>query len=147
MTATVVSIADAIVVQLNAHPFSLPFTAVRGYVPTYELADMSTLHVTIVPMDYVGEPHDRSRDREEHRVHIAIQQRLTATGGSVLVSDLDPLMALVEEIRDYLRHERLIAFPIVRRIKTLNKPIYDPKHLAELGQFTSLLTLTYTVVR
>lgn len=147
MTAVAVQIADAVVVELNAHTFSQPFTAVRAYLPEYKLEEMGTLHVTVVPAEFSGEPSDRSRDREEHKLHVAVQQRFKPQDGAVPLVSLDGLMGLTEEIRDYLRDRRLNGYPQARRIKTENKPIYDPKHLAELNQFTGLLIFTYQVVR
>lgn len=147
MTATAIHIADALVTQLNAHPFSLAFVATRGYIPAYELREMGTLHVTVVPNALESEPISRSQDKEEHAVYVAVQQKLADTGLGISPELLDGLMALVEEIRDYLRDQRLATFPTARRKKAENKPIYDPKHLADLGLFTSLILFTYDVVR
>jgi hypothetical protein len=145
--AVIVQIADAVASELNSHSFSQPFTAVRAYLPEYELKDMGTLHVTVVPAEFTGEPSDRSRDREEHTVHVAVQQRLVPVDGAVPLADLDGLMGLSEEIRDYLRDRPLSGCPGTRRVKTEHKPIYDPKHLRELHQFTGLLAFTYCIVR
>ncbi len=46
---TLVAVADAVVASLNAGTFSQQFTAERKYVPAFELAEMQTLHVTVVP--------------------------------------------------------------------------------------------------
>jgi hypothetical protein len=147
MTAVAIQIADAVVAELNAHTFSQPFSAVRAYLPEYKLEDMGTLHVTVVPAELLAEPSDRSRDREEHKLHVAIQQRFKPQDGTVPMASLDGLIGLTEEIRDYLRDRRPASYPQARRIKTENKPIYDPKHLAELNQFTGLLAFTYHIVR
>ena len=45
------------------------------------------------------------------------------------------------------RHKPLVGFAQASWAKTENKPIYDPKHLKEHGQFTSLLVLTFRVMR
>jgi hypothetical protein len=147
MTAVAVQIADAVVNELNAHAFSQPFTAVRAYLPEYKLEDMGELHVTVVPAEFLAEPSDRSRDREEHKLHVAIQQRFKPEDGVVPLANLDGLIGLSEEIRDFLRNQPLTDRPGARRIKTENKPIYDPKHLAEFNQFTGLLAFTYQMVR
>jgi hypothetical protein len=145
--STTVQIADALVAELNVKTFSQPFTAVRAYLPEYELKDMATLHVTVVPAEFEGEPNDRSRDREEHKLHVAVQQRFEPIGGIVPLARLDELLKLCEEIRDFLRDRTLASCPEVRRVKTEHKPIYDPKHLKEANQFTGLLAFTYRVVR
>jgi hypothetical protein len=147
MTAVAVQIADAVVAELNAHTFSQLFCAVRAYLPEYKLEEMGTLHVTVVPAEFSGEPSDRSRDREEHKLHVAVQQRFKPQDGAVPVANLDGLIGLTEEIRDSLRNQPLTDCPGARRIKTENKPIYDPKHLAEFNQFTGLVAFTYQMVR
>ena len=47
--AQIIELADAIVEQLNAHEFSETFTAERGYLPTFDLPDLNSLKVTVVP--------------------------------------------------------------------------------------------------
>ena len=144
MTAVAVQIAAEMVTALNDHTFSRPFTAVRAYVPAYKLEDMDTLHVTAVPAEYDGAPSDRTRDKEEHVVHVAVQQRFRPTEGAVALTDVDGLMGLCEEIRDFMRNQ---TFAGARRVQTTNKPIFDPKHLQEFHQFTGLLAFTFRVVR
>jgi hypothetical protein len=53
----------------------------------------------------------------------------------------------VEEIGLFLRDRRLAACPAAVWLRTENVPIYAPEHLDELRQFTSVLTLTFRVVR
>ena len=62
-------------------------------------------------------------------------------------SAIDALMQLVEEIDDLFRHKPLMGYEAASWAKTENKPIYDPKHLKEHGQFTSLLVFTFRVLR
>ncbi|MBI5864862.1 MAG: hypothetical protein HZB38_10205 [Planctomycetes bacterium] len=47
--STVIDIADAVVASLNAGTFSQTFEAERKYQPVFELPDMQTLHVSVVP--------------------------------------------------------------------------------------------------
>ena len=86
MTAAVVQIADSLVAALNGHSFSKPFTAVRAYLPTYKLEDMGTLHVTVVPATFDGEAADRTRERESHVLHVAVQQRFNPDNGTVRIA-------------------------------------------------------------
>ena len=55
-------------------------------------------------------------------------------------------MSLVEEIADHLRKQPLPG-QSGRCIKVKNVPAYSPKHLEELHQFTSVLTVTYRLAR
>jgi hypothetical protein len=56
-------------------------------------------------------------------------------------------MELVEEIADFFKQRRLDAYPQAVWVKTENAPIYAAEHMDELRQFTSVLTLTFRVLR
>ena len=148
MDATVIQIADAVTAALNASTLSQPITAKRYYLPEFDLKDMDTLHVSIVPAELDEAMADRSRDRGEYKIHVAVQKRVSNQGSTGIDSEaIDGLMALVEEIDDLFRHKRLTNYEQAAWIKTQNKPIYDPKQLKESGLFVSLLVFTFSVVR
>jgi hypothetical protein len=132
-------IAEALVADLNATAFSRPFTARRAYLPIAELAEMADLHVTVVVAGRTTEPISRSLLQVDHRLEVAVQQRLTGEG----LADGDPLLALVEEIADHVAGHRLAGAPDAAWVKTEHGPLVDPGHLNELRQFTSLVVLTY----
>jgi len=138
--ATIIDIADALVTALNAQEFGQAFTAVRRYRPVYELAEMADLHVTVVPKGVALERADRLREQVDVRIDVAVQKKVAGD------SDIDGLMALVEEIAAFARDLRLEECAAVW-LRTENDPVYAPEHLAELGVFTSVLTLTLRVVR
>jgi hypothetical protein len=139
----IIDIADAVVATLNAAHLSQPVQAERFYLPEFELKDMGTLHISVVPAECEEELADRERDFGDYTIHVAVQQRV----GKLDNATLDGLMSLVEEIGDLFRHQRLPGYEQAQWLKTENRPIYDPKHLKEHGQFTSLLVLTFQVVR
>jgi hypothetical protein len=141
--ATVTDIADAVAAELNGHTFSQPFEAKRYYRPLFDLAAMSALHVSVVPKGVSAERMDRSRHQEEYQVDVAVQKKVEALDNATL----DLLAGLVEEIGLFLRDRRLAACPAAVWLRTENVPIYAPEHLDELRQFTSVLTLTFRVVR
>lgn len=146
--AQTVEIADALVAALNAHPFSQAFTAARYYLPEFDLTEMDELHVSVVPAELDEEIADRTRDRADYKIHVAVQKRIAQQEPPGLdVPAIDALMALVEEIDDLVRHKPLAGYEQAHWVKTENKPIYDPKHLKEHGQFTSLLVFTFRVTR
>jgi hypothetical protein len=138
MTASA-QIAEALAADLNATAFSRPFTAHRAYLPLADLADLAEIHVTVVVAGRTTEPISRSLLQVDHRLEVAVQQRLGGEG----VSDGDPLLALVEEIADHVAGHRLAGAPEAAWVKTEHGPLVDPGHLNELRQFTSLLILTY----
>jgi hypothetical protein len=146
--STTIRIADAVVAVLNGATLSQPFTAERHYLPEFALPTMDTLHVSVVPAELDEELSDRTRDRAEYKIHVAVQKRVAKADGSGLDTQaIDGLMRLVEEIDDLFRHKPLAGFEEAHWVKTENRPIYDPKHLKEHNQFTSLLVLTFRIVR
>ena len=135
--AQIIELADAIVTQLNAHTFSRPFVAERGYLPTFDLPEMGTLKVTVVPKEDDGRLDTRSSSVHEYAVDIGIQQKPDTIDNATL----DPLMRLTQEIADFFLFGQrpggtTLITPSVRIL-------YLQEHLAKLGQFTSVLTLTF----
>ncbi len=141
--AVITDIADAVVTDLNGGSFSQPFTAERHYQPLFELADMKDLHVTVVPKAIAILPAGRALSNYDHSIDIAVQKKFDKGDPA----ELDPLMTLVEEIADHFRFRRLEGFPNAAWVKTENKPIYAQEHMEQLRQFTSILTLTYRVLK
>ena len=148
MSAITIEIADAVVAALNAARLSQSFTAVRHYLPEFDLKEMETLHVSVVPAELDEETSDRTRDKAEYKIHVAVQKRVAKQDPpGIDTAAVDALMQLVEEIDDLFRHKRLTGYEQASWAKTENKPIFDPKHLKEHGQFTSLLVFTFRVTR
>jgi hypothetical protein len=149
--AVITDIADAVVEELNGHTFSQSFEAQRHYRPLVTLPEMASLHVSVVPKAVSIERLDRTSHQEDYQVDVAIQKKVDAVDNTTL----DPLTALVQEVADFLRDLRLsevwtrsgAALPSAICVAVRNEPIYAPEHLDDLRQFTSVLTLTYRVVR
>ena len=137
---TTVQVAQAVADALNAHEFSVAFTAERMALPAFTLEEMQTLHVTVVPREIASSILDRARDEDEVKVDVAVQKKVA----SAAVEEVDPLLALVQEIADFLNRT---AMGDATWKKTENKPVYAPEHLREKRLFTSVLTLTYRLVR
>lgn len=140
--AVITDIAEAVVNELNAATFSRTFTAERNHLPLYDLKDLKTLRVTVVPSATAIETKARKTAQHDVAIDIAVQQKLPATDNT----EIDPLMALVEEIADHFRFKRL-ASPESVWIKTENEPVYAQEHLDRYRVFTSLLTLTFRILR
>ena len=140
----VVAIADAVAASLNGATLSLPFTAVRTYLPKYKLAEIQTLRVTIVPRSAAATNADRSRSQTDYAVDIAIQKKY-ATGTN---PELDVLTTLVEEVLHHTRVNRqLTGLPQVHWVKSEITALYAPDHMEQFRQFTSVLTVTYRVIQ
>ena len=141
--AVITDIADAVVQELNSGSWSLPLSAERHYRPVFDLKDMQTLHVTVVPKGTQVERADRSRSQFDYQVDVGVQRKFEKGDAA----ELDPLVGLVEEIADHFRAQRLAAYPDAVCVKSEHAPVYAPEHMDELRQFTSVLTLTFRAVR
>jgi hypothetical protein len=140
MMHAVVQVAQAVTDALNGNTFSTPFTAQRLALPAFTLEEMQNLHVTVVPREIASSVLDRASDEDDIKVDVAVQKRVA----SAAVEDVDPMLALVQEIADFLNRQQM-GDAIWK--KTENKPVYLPEHLREKQQFTSVLTVTYKLVR
>jgi len=144
MASIITTIADAVVAAMNGPTFSRAFTAQRSYLPIFDLKDMVDLHVTVVPKAVSSEASSRNASQEEYQIDVAVQQKVA----SLEPVSIDPLMAIVQEIVDFWRLRRVMigALPAVC-IKASNLPVYAPEHLSQMNQFTSIVTLTFRMVR
>ena len=138
--SVIIDIADAVVAELNATQFSQPFEAKRSYLPRFDLPEMKDVHVTVVPKGVTVLPGTRVHNQHDYEIDVAVQKKVADAA-------IDPLMRLVEEIADHFRSKRLAAMSNVAWAGTAHSPIYAPEHLEQMGQFTSVLTLTFRTMR
>ncbi|GAB6166151.1 hypothetical protein JCM19992_21510 [Thermostilla marina] len=141
--STIVTLADAVVSELNGKGWSLPFAARRLYRPRFEPADLKTLQVSVVPRALTIEAASRSDDGHECQIDVAVQQKLDADS----VDQIDLLMGLVDEIVRHFRLRRPAAMPEALCVKVQNDPVYAVEHLEELRTLTSIITLTFRVMK
>jgi hypothetical protein len=140
--AVILEIADAVVTALNAATLSQSFTAARLYVPIFDIEQMATLHVSVVPRGLSRKKLDRTRDEYDYEIDVAVQKKTDMSQAAH-----DALMLLVEEIADQFRDAPLEGYPGARCVGVQNVPIYAPDHMEELRQFTSVITFTFRVWR
>jgi hypothetical protein len=141
--STVLNVADAVVAQLNTASLSQPVVAERLYVPNFDLQDMQDLRVTVVPRELHVRGLDRGRNSYEAEIDLAVQKKFKKGDAA----EIDPLVAFVEEIADLFRLKRLASFPGAIWSRTDHQVLYSQEHWDQLRQFTSLLTLTFRVMR
>jgi hypothetical protein len=141
--STIVAIADAVAAELNAGAFSEQFMAERLFQPVFELQDLQTLHVSVVPRSATSQGATRGAGFFDYAIDIGVQKKV----GTADTEDIESLLGLVEAIADHLRARKLTAFPASSWLKMENVPVYSVEHLDQLRQFTSVLTVTYRVMR
>ena len=142
----ITTIADAVVTELNgAAPgtFDQSFTAERHYRPQFDLAELKTVRVSVVPKAIGITSLMRNANQHDVSIDVAVQKKVSPTDAA----ELDGLMLLTEQIADFFRLRRLSALPEALWTKTDNVPVYSPEHLETKQVFTSVLTLTFRVVR
>jgi hypothetical protein len=140
--SVIIDLADDVVDVLNSGTFTQSFVATRAYVPAYELTDLSTLRVTVVPRELSLVPLTRHADQGEYQIDVAIQKIVGRSN-----ADIDPFMNLAEEIIDLCRGLTMSLTTNARCTGVANTPIYDPGHLDERRVFTSVITLTFALTR
>jgi len=147
--ALVIDIADAVVAVLNGDDadFSQAFDAQRRVRPSVELADLADLQVTVVPKGFEVSIASRSLSQYDVQVDVGIQKKLAA--GADEDTEVPVMCGLVEEVADFLKGKRLewTGWSASWVRPAVNEPVYSTEHLAEKRVFTSVLTLTYRVMR
>lgn len=141
--SVILDIADAVVVSLNAGTFALEFTVERMYQPVFELPELQTLHVSVVPKSLEVTTATRDSGYFDCAIDIGVQKKVNPDQPA----ELDGLMNLVEQIADHLRMKRLDGLPSAAWLSIANEPVFAPEHLDQWRQFTSVLTVTYRVRR
>lgn len=139
----VTDVAQAVADELNVGPFDPPLVAAREYRPTFDMAELKTLRVTVVPRSLSLAGLARSLNQHDVAVDVAVQKKVDAGD----TGELDTLMGLVEQIAGFFRLRRLEQYPAAVWAKTENSPIYSPEHLESKGVFMSVLTLTFRVMK
>lgn len=142
MSAVVIGVADAVAARIGAASLSQTVTAVRAYVPVYDLESMDALHVTVVPRGLEMTAQSRGSDSFAYHVDVAVQRRVPDRTPETI----DPLMLLTEEIVDLFRGRNLDD-PAAACTAAANEPIYDPSHLDEMTLFTAVVRLSFTMTR
>ena len=143
MASELLQVADAVVTALNIGGLISPITAVRSYVPQYELQDMGVMHVTVVPSGMIQVREVKTMCVYDYAIDIAVQKRPK----TIEPADMDALTDLTQAIAESFRLKRLDAFPTAAWLSTAYTAIFDPDHLARFRQFTGVFTLNFRVVR
>lgn len=134
--AKILELADAIVSALNAHAFSEPFRAERGYLPTFELSQLGHLQVTVVPSQDEGRLDSRQASLHEYTLDVGLQIKPP----DITARHLDPYMYLTQQVADFFRFHQEPAGASLVSPRT--RILYLPEHLQKYRQFTSVVSLT-----
>lgn len=149
--AVIADLADAVVTAINAGSYSQTFTAVRRNHVAYELSDMATLHVTVVPQTISAADAARGKRAFDYAIGVGVQIRLSRdSAGELLNTAIDPYLTLCEEIDDVLEAARTLSLADGTQCHWLSSeqsPLFVRQHLDEWNQFTAIVTHTYRALR
>ena len=136
----VTDIAKSVVAELNKHTFSLRFESIFSVRPGFELAELETLRVIVVPKTLEIETASRASSKYLVSVDVGIMQRI---GKMTPEEAVESLGDFVDELIEFLKTKTLDEFPAAQCIAVSNDPIYVPDHLTQQRTFTSVLTVQY----
>ena len=136
-----VQLSDAIVAQLREGTFSRNFLPARRLLPVRELAELDELRVTVVPRSLESVPLTRATERRTYAIDLGVQQRV----GQDVELDAAVVMAVAEEIAEFLRTVGLADFPTASYVGHTIDPVYSPEHLEEMRVATSVVTVRYSL--
>jgi len=139
----IIEIADAVVAELQGAMFSQPVQVARAYIPRFDLKDLEGVHLTVVPKGIEVSVGTRDESVHEYAIDIGVQKRLPVDD----VLAVDALMDLAEEIADFLRFRSLAAMPALSWVGLENGAIYASAHLEQMSLFTSVITVSYQLLR
>ena len=141
LNSDILTVCDAVVEELNSSDasFTQSFTAERKYLAEVELSGLSGIKCYVVPLATMQQIRSRSTTRRLVKIQIAILSKVA----DLTNNTIDPLMELVQEIREFLRFRVLSSTPDFGWRNDQNEPVYNPQHLHELRQFTSVITVEF----
>ena len=140
--ATVTAIAHAVAAKLNATAFPQEFAAEVVFRPIFDLKNLRDLKVSVVPRAVSFARASRQANSRLIQIDIGVQRKL---GEEV---DIEPLLELVEAITlCFGVGRRLPDYPEALCVEIENEPVYAPEHIDQYRQFTSVVTLTFEVIR
>jgi hypothetical protein len=139
--ALLIDIANAVAAELNGSViWPEGVTAVMNLKPEFELKDLKNLKVTVVPRALKLSSETRRDGGREVKVDIGVQRK---TADPDILAEL---FQLVEDIAGLFERKRLSQYQHAVCVGIENDPIYDPEHLRQMRQFTSVITLTFKVL-
>ncbi len=139
--SVITDIADAVTESLNSGSFSETFTAERLHQPSFELTELQTLRVSVVPKSVEIRNASRQHSFFDCAIDVGLQQKVDDD------ARVDELLVLAEEIADHLRLKRLDDYPQAAWVAIEHDPVVASEHLDQHRQLTSVLTVIYRVKR
>lgn len=125
MPAVEVSIANALVTELNSGSWTQSFTAVRSWVPIRKDGDLSTLRVAVVPLTLTVEQIARQKESREYGFAIVLQKQCDLDIDTTTVADA--MAVLTEELHNFFSDDHQLTGLTGYRVRDAVRPeIFSP---------------------
>lgn len=129
--ATIMELAKGVAQDLAQYNAELTLN------PDYELRNMKTRRVVVVPVAKQMDIESRAGTKYHHTINVGVIHKCRTE------DDIEPLIALAETIGQGMLRKR-IAGEICTSAKW--EPLYAHEEIRAKGQFTSVIVLTFTEV-
>ncbi len=113
------------------------YNAELFYFPDFELRDLDKMQIAVVPSGTEYKTVSRSVHEEMPKVQIGVLKRCTE-------DELDGMLQFVEKLGLGFLNKKLGGATCVA---VVYNPIYSAEHLRERGQFTSVIELTFKILK
>ena len=123
----VLKIAEAVAAALEEYHAELLYS------PEFELRDLETMRVVVVPAGIEYKTLSRASHEETLKISVGILKRATE-------DDLPELLQFIESLGLGFLNRKLAGATC---LAAAYNPLYSPEHLRERGQFTSVIELTF----
>lgn len=140
-------LADAVLAKAAPVQYSQPVNWSREWLPERRPEDLTTATATIIPSSTRISLADRDDWQWDVVIQIGLQKKVDQGN---LTQEIDDLQTLLEEILNRLRDVALVIsgeFTKAWVIEIEQEPLVADEHLREGSVFTTVLRLTYRLVR
>ncbi len=127
----VLKMAELVTAELEKYKAELVFF------PEFDLRELDEMRIAVVPVGTQYKTLSRSAHEELPKVQIGVLKRCGEDG-------LDEMLLFVEKLGLSFLNRKLGTATCVA---VAYNPIYSPEHLRERGQFTSVIELTFKVLK
>lgn len=137
-----IQIADALVTALNDEDWTQDFTATREFRPIRSIKEAVDVYkVSAIPSSVGIEKANRGKFRDSLAIDIGVQHKPAAVTAALV----DPVYALVIELREYFRGKigDGTEFASCRALSLEQPELWYPEHLLDYGLLTAVLRVTF----
>lgn len=138
---TAIDLANAVVTSLNEDTYSMNFTAVMSLFPFYEIKDLSTLRVTVMPKNLEITRVTRSSSEFNYEIDIAVQKVVDLSDNSSLINLAKLALSIASNFKNKI-YSNLGAACFGQNVN----PIFSTEHIQPPSVFTSIVTLKFKIM-